>query len=142
MNKSVLFIDDERWAVNSYFAELKQKGVECILARDGDEAIRELERRSVDLIVMDVMFPAGVAMGDHVANASAGLQLLLRIRTGNINNCRSDIPVIVLTAVVHPNIEKQIVQAKVSDYLKKPEEHHTVIAKILERLADEHPECV
>jgi DNA-binding response OmpR family regulator len=133
----VLFVEDERRAVTPYFPDLQDQGVSCTLAQDGDEAITQLEKQPFDLIVLDIMFPAGDIMGDEVPHTRAGLGLLQLIRQGRITHCPADTPVIVLTAAPNYEIEMQFLQAKVDAYLKKPVDHQIVLDTILARLRHE-----
>jgi len=122
-----LFIEDESWGVVPYFHKLEQIGFECILVEDGDESIKKLNSQNFDLISMDIMFPPGDELGKNIRDIEAGYRLLKMIRKGEIVNCNPGIKVIVLTAVIDYNIEKQIRQLGVSAYLKKPIEFSDVI---------------
>lgn len=137
MKYRVLFIDDERRAVTPYFSALARYEIACFLAQDGDVALRELEKAPFDIIVMDIMFPAGNIMGSSTPHKLAGLHLLQRIRDGLVVHCPATTPVIVLTAVMNGAVEAQILQLGVAGYLKKPVEHQSVIDSILGRIHHE-----
>ena len=57
MTKSILVVEDEPNIVLSLQFLMKQAGFEVRVARDGDEALREVESRAPDLILLDVMIP-------------------------------------------------------------------------------------
>ena len=57
MTKSILVVEDEPNIVLSLQFLMKQAGFEVRVARDGDEALREVEVRAPDLILLDVMIP-------------------------------------------------------------------------------------
>jgi len=126
MKQKLLFVEDERWGVSPYFFELEKNGFECILAQNGDEAVRSLRTNQISLISMDIMFPPGKVLGE-VPPINAGLKLLEMIRRGKIRNCNPNIDVIILTAVPNFEIETQIRKLNVSAYLKKPIDFSTVI---------------
>ncbi len=57
MTKSILVVEDEPNIVLSLQFLMKQAGFDVRVARDGDEALREVEARAPDLILLDVMIP-------------------------------------------------------------------------------------
>lgn len=132
MKTRILFVEDERWGVTPYFRELENNGFECLLALNGDEAIKSLESQLFDIVSMDVMFPPGKLLNQTTEPIRAGLKLLSMIRHGKIKNCPSDLKVIVLTAVISPQIENEFKKLGVNAYLKKPVEFSKVIETFCE----------
>jgi two-component system, OmpR family, alkaline phosphatase synthesis response regulator PhoP len=57
MTKSILVVEDEPNIVLSLQFLMKQAGFDVRVARDGEEALREVESRAPDLILLDVMIP-------------------------------------------------------------------------------------
>ena len=57
MTKSILVVEDEPNIVLSLQFLMKQAGFDVRVARDGDEALREVENKAPDLILLDVMIP-------------------------------------------------------------------------------------
>ena len=57
MPRKVLIVDDEPNIVTSLNFLMKQGGFETSVARDGDEALSEVERFRPDLVLLDVMMP-------------------------------------------------------------------------------------
>ena len=57
MTKSILVVEDEPNIVLSLQFLMKQAGFDVRVARDGEEALREVEIRAPDLILLDVMIP-------------------------------------------------------------------------------------
>ncbi|MGH2713460.1 MAG: response regulator transcription factor [Thermoleophilaceae bacterium] len=57
MASKVLIVDDEPNIVLSLEFLMKQRGYETRVARDGDEALAEVERFRPDLVLLDVMLP-------------------------------------------------------------------------------------
>jgi DNA-binding response OmpR family regulator len=57
MASKVLIVDDEPNIVLSLEFLMKQQGYETRVARDGDEALAEVERFRPDLVLLDVMLP-------------------------------------------------------------------------------------
>jgi len=57
MPRKVLIVDDEPNIVTSLVFLMKKSGYETSVARDGDEALAEVERFGPDLVLLDVMMP-------------------------------------------------------------------------------------
>ena len=57
MPAKVLIVDDEPNIVISLQFLMKKAGFETSVARDGDEALAEVERFRPDLVLLDVMMP-------------------------------------------------------------------------------------
>ena len=57
MTAKVLIVDDEPNIVISLQFLMKKGGFETSVARDGDEALLEVERFRPDLVLLDVMMP-------------------------------------------------------------------------------------
>jgi DNA-binding response OmpR family regulator len=57
MPGKVLIVDDEPNIVTSLQFLMKKSGFETSVARDGDEAMTEVERFRPDLLLLDVMMP-------------------------------------------------------------------------------------
>ena len=57
MASKVLIVDDEPNIVLSLEFLMNQQGYETRVARDGDEALAEVERFRPDLVLLDVMLP-------------------------------------------------------------------------------------
>ncbi len=57
MPRKVLIVDDEPNIVTSLTFLMKKSGFETSVARDGDEALTEVERFRPDLVLLDVMMP-------------------------------------------------------------------------------------
>jgi DNA-binding response OmpR family regulator len=57
MPRKVLIVDDEPNIVTSLKFLMRKSGFETSVARDGDEALTEVERFRPDLVLLDVMMP-------------------------------------------------------------------------------------
>ncbi len=57
MTRSVLVVEDEPNIVDSLSFLMKQAGYGVQVARDGDAALRVMESRMPDLVLLDVMLP-------------------------------------------------------------------------------------
>jgi len=57
MSEKILVVEDEEGLRLFYEEELKSEGYEVITARNGKEAIRQVEEGSPDLIILDIVMP-------------------------------------------------------------------------------------
>ena len=57
MKKKILVVEDEEGLRLLYEEELKAEGYEVITARNGREAIQQLEVEKPDLIILDIVMP-------------------------------------------------------------------------------------
>ncbi len=57
MNKKILVVEDEEGLRLLYEEELKAEGYEVLSAKNGREAIRQLEEGKPDLIILDIVMP-------------------------------------------------------------------------------------
>ncbi|GAB2642325.1 hypothetical protein GCM10027270_33340 [Nocardioides ginkgobilobae] len=57
MSKKVLIVDDEPNIVTSLEFVMRRSGYETAVARDGEEALAEVERFRPDLVLLDAMMP-------------------------------------------------------------------------------------
>ena len=57
MSKKILVVEDEESLRLLYEEELKAEGYDVLTARNGREAIRQLEAGKPDLIILDIVMP-------------------------------------------------------------------------------------
>lgn len=63
MKKKILVVEDEKNLRQLYQSELEAEGYEVVTAANGEEALDDLKRIPVDLVVMDLVFPKGMGLG-------------------------------------------------------------------------------
>ena len=114
----VLVADDN--AINLAVARtiLESVGVEVVTACDGAEALAELRRSWVDVVLMDVHMPG-----------MDGVEALTRIRAGETG--RSEIPVIALTADAMAGVEADLLARGFDAVEAKPVKPGQLINAIL-----------
>jgi DNA-binding response OmpR family regulator len=57
MKKRILLVEDEESLRLLYEEELMAEGYEVLIARNGREALRQLEETTPDLIILDIVMP-------------------------------------------------------------------------------------
>jgi len=125
MAKKILVVDDERDLVNFISARLKANGYDVIASHDGMGALQKANEEKPDLILLDVMMPAG-----------DGFSVCQKLKSQDET---MNIPVVFLTAKTLDRDERLGLGMGAEYYLKKPfeaKELLDVISKILENPQD------
>lgn len=123
----IMVVEDDANTRRLMQAVLSHAGYEPILAHNGLEALKTLEDRHVDLIVLDVMMPQ-----------MDGLALTRELRAAG-----SALPILMVTAKEMPADKKQGFLAGTDDYMVKPVDEEEMLLRISAllrraRIADEH----
>jgi DNA-binding NtrC family response regulator len=101
---TILCVDDDPAILTSHGLMLERAGHEPIMVNNGPAGLKVLERRAVDLVLIDYRMPE-----------MTGLEFVTRIRRDGL-----DVPVIVVTG--YGSIEHAVaaIKAGATDYLPKP----------------------
>ncbi len=103
--KRVLIVDDDHEIIDAVRYALEAKGLDVMIARDGNQGLAMAEREVPDLVVLDMMMPK-----------RSGFLVLERLR----QNDGSPIPVIMITANEGNRHRQYADLLGVSDYIYKP----------------------
>jgi DNA-binding response OmpR family regulator len=115
----VLIVDDEPNIVLSLEFLMKQQGYETRVARDGEEALAEVERFRPDLVLLDVMLPR-----------RDGFEVCQRLRAEGW----SDLKILMLTAKGRDvEIEKGLALGA-DGYVTKPFSTAELVARVADML--------
>jgi DNA-binding response OmpR family regulator len=115
----VLIVDDEPNIVLSLEFLMKQQGYETRVARDGEEALAEVERFRPDLVLLDVMLPR-----------RDGFEVCQRLRADGW----SDLKILMLTAKGRDvEIEKGLALGA-DGYVTKPFSTAELVARVADLL--------
>lgn len=113
----ILLVDDDRELIDLLAFALKRAGLEPVVAHDAPSALRQLDERQPDLVVLDINL-----------GALSGLEVLKEIRR------RAQLPVIMLTALDSEEDKVRGLELGADDYLTKPFSHRELIARIRAQL--------
>lgn len=102
----VLIVDDNEHNLELIQAFLDDVDGSTRLARDGAEALEEIERATPDVVLLDIMMPR-----------MSGYQVCERIKS---NPATRDIPVIMVTALNEVGDVERAIDAGADDFLTKP----------------------
>ncbi len=113
VEETVLLVDDDAALLEVMSIVLSSEGYRVITAFDGAEALREVGREGLDLVVLDVMLPR-----------VSGFEVLKKIREN------SDVPVVMLTAKSQ-SVDKVVgLELGADDYITKPFDTKELLARI------------
>ena len=104
--KKILILEDEADIRALLSKRLSSKGFKTLTAKDSFEGVKLLQGEKPDLVVLDLMLPAG-----------GGLMFLKNLRK---DPATAKIPVVVLTASQSPGYKHEVVAVGVEAYLEKP----------------------
>jgi DNA-binding response OmpR family regulator len=117
--KKILIVDDNMDLVRIMGAHLEGHGYSVVSASDVAEAIKAIQTKKPDLIILDVAMPGG-----------DGLNVLRRL---NASNPRDMIPVIVVTGM-EPRTKAEAFAAGAADFYLKPVNMDTLLECIREQI--------
>lgn len=113
MAKTLLVVDDDQDIRDLLGRFLRQHGFDVLLAQDGEQMDELLSKRSVDMIILDLMMPG-----------EDGMSICRRLRQ------KSTIPILMLTAITE-DVECILgLETGADDYLSKPFNPREVLARI------------
>ena len=102
----VLIVDDEPDIVESIKFNLELEGFECLVARDGEDALLKAKREKPNLILLDIMLPK--INGYKIA------------RLLKFDQSYKDIPIIMLTARTQKTDIQLGEETGADEYVTKP----------------------
>jgi len=120
--KTILVVDDDEDLVRSLDIRLRRKGYEVYTATDGNQAVMQAQEHQPDLVISDIMMPAG-----------SGFKVMDKL---SMSTLTMGTPVIVLTAF---DSEETRVQAKALGafrYLVKPFSFDVLLFAVSEALGE------
>ncbi len=111
---TVLIVDDERRIRNLLASILKMKGFTTIEAKDGKEALEQIEKSSIDVILLDLMMP-GIS----------GIEVFETLQESN-----QTIPVIIITAYGSISTAVDLIKKGAYDFIEKPLDAEKILVTI------------
>ena len=113
MNGAVLVVEDEQAIADLVRAYLRRDGFEVIWARSGEQALEELSRHPVRLVVLDIGLP-GID----------GFEVCRRLRG------RTGVPILILSARDEEVDRVAGLEAGADDYVTKPFSPRELVARV------------
>lgn len=123
----LLIVDDEEMNRDMLSRRLERSGFQVEVARDGAEALRKIDERPWDLILLDQMMPE-----------RSGTDVLRELRA---RRSASELPVIMVTAVAESAKVAEALDAGANDYVTKPIDFTVTLARIRSQLSRKRDEA-
>lgn len=117
----VLVVDDNEDHLMLARVILEDDGYTVFTSNQVSMALRILDRESIDLIILDIMLPY-----------RDGFDAIRSIRSDPANK---DLPIIAVTVCAGQGEEERILGAGFDDYMSKPYDEASLLAKVREALA-------
>ena len=118
MKKKILVVEDEEGLRLLYQMELEAEGYEVLTARNGKEAIQQLEEERPDLIVLDIVMPVmnGMEALGRILGKERKIPIILN---SSYPGYRQDFMSWAADAYVTKSTDLQILKNKVRELLEK-----------------------
>ena len=111
---TILVVDDDKHTRLLFEAVLHAEGYTVLTAADGEEALEIMDKKHVDLVVLDIMMPR-----------MDGYKFTETLRAGN-----SDLPILMVSAKQLPEDRKQGFIVGTDDYMTKPIDEEEMLLRI------------
>ena len=105
----VLIVEDNKTNQKLICLLLGDYGLECTIANDGVEALKMVQERDFDLILMD----------ENMPNMN-GKEASKKIREFESENKKDPTPIVAVTANVGEGVRESFIEAGMNDYISKP----------------------
>lgn len=113
---SVLVVDDLEANRAMLSRRLERRGFSTVMAEDGPSALKLLEAREFDIVLLDIMMPG-----------MSGMDTLRLIRSARN---ASELPVIMVTAINERDGIGEAIKSGANDYITKPVDIDITVARI------------
>ncbi len=124
MTRRVLIVDDEPNIVTSLEFIMRRSGFETAVARDGEQALEEVERFDPDLVLLDTMMPR-----------RDGYEVCQTLRAQG----RTDLRIVMLTAKGRETEVAKGLAVGADSYVTKPFSTRELVALVQDLLPEESP---
>jgi len=114
---SILVVDDNLLNLKVATTFLSNEGAKVTAVESGKAALQMANQHTFDLILMDLEMPD-----------MSGIETVIKIR--EIKQYADKVPIIALTAHAFPDIQQQVLQAGMNDFLTKPYKPEQLFSKI------------
>jgi two-component system KDP operon response regulator KdpE len=108
-----LIVDDDEDTVSLLKLTLRREGINVVSAISGETALQIAAETQPDIILLDIMMPG-----------MDGWQTLQRLKY------ISQVPVVIISAILHEDAVVRAFENGAIDYIKKPYSHKEIVARI------------
>lgn len=111
---SILIVDDDKHTRLLFEAVLRAEGYSVLTAADGEEALGIMDKKHVDLVILDIMMPR-----------MDGYKFTETLREAN-----SDLPILMVSAKQLPEDRRHGFIVGTDDYITKPVDNEEMLLRI------------
>ena len=130
----ILFIEDEQYLNEKLLRYIVAHGIAAVAASTLQDATAALAEGGFSGVLLDIMLPVGEGQPAGLNPLTGGIELLRRLRQGEIPGADVALPVVCLTGRTEAAIEQQIKALGVKAFLNKPETMRTVLNALQDAL--------
>lgn len=112
----ILVVEDEIDVSKVLRKRLQEANYEVVVAGDAYQAIEYVHKENIDLIILDLMLPAG-----------GGLSVLKNVK---LSPKLAYLPILVLTGIRDDQYKAKVLEAGVDEYMEKPYDNEVLIKTI------------
>lgn len=121
-NKRVLIIEDEQFISDLYIRALTKSGYEARVIIDGEQALKEAQTNSYDIILLDIMLPS-----------LTGTEILTKLRDRSLTP-ELKAKIIIITNLEMDEEHRATIESKADGYIIKAEITPKELATFLDQL--------
>jgi len=121
----ILIVDDDESIARVIGSYLRQSGYEVVAVHDSTSALETIQRRTIDLMILDIMLPDG-----------DGWRIVDKVRR---DSKLSHLPIMILSAKIEDADKIYGLQLGADDYVAKPFNPQLVVAKVQRMLQRFYP---
>ncbi|MEJ2050499.1 MAG: response regulator, partial [Calditrichota bacterium] len=115
-NVKILVVDDSRESIDLLLYFLKPANYQIFTAMDGEEALKQVEKISPDIILLDIMLPK-----------IDGFEVCKRLKA---KQSTFHIPIIMITALKELKDKIRALEAGADDFISKPFDNVELLARV------------
>ncbi len=130
----ILFVEDEPAARAGLLAILTKVFEHSVdIAENADEAVNQMRKHAYDLVLLDIMIPAGEVLPDVPDRYRyGGAELLVRLRNGRLGDLKTapHVDVVAITAVSDMHVNETLTNAGCRHVFSKPIDPDDAVAQM------------
>ncbi len=106
-SKSILIVEDERFITELYTRALENAGYFVSSVYDGEQALKEINSNSYDIVLLDIMLPS-----------LSGIEILKKLKE---NSATINTKIVITTNLDQKDEQKEAIESLADGYLIKAE---------------------
>ncbi|MCU0586845.1 MAG: response regulator [Syntrophobacteraceae bacterium] len=136
MKIRVLLVDDEKELTDVLAERLESRDFEVTKTYSGDEALKVLAERSVDVVVLDVLMPGkdGIATLQEIKQSSPIVEVIMLTGHGTVETAVEGMRLGAFDFLMKPAEARDLVEKLVRAYKRKCEQEERIRSAEIQRI--------